>query len=50
MSALCLQVALIAAGAISNPVVLWSEFTLKTTGCGLPPGPGGSLGALGECD
>ncbi|KAJ1453383.1 hypothetical protein M885DRAFT_443867 [Pelagophyceae sp. CCMP2097] len=23
----------------------WSEFTLKTTGCGLPAGPGGLLGA-----
>ncbi|CAI5466512.1 unnamed protein product [Closterium sp. Yama58-4] len=33
-------------GLISVPVVAWSLFTLKTTGCGLPPGPGGSLGAL----
>ncbi|GAQ86242.1 hypothetical protein KFL_002780060 [Klebsormidium nitens] len=24
----------------------WSLFTLKTTGCGLPPGPGGALGGL----
>eukprot|EP00244_Chara_vulgaris_P011639 TRINITY_DN5861_c0_g1_i1.p1 TRINITY_DN5861_c0_g1~~TRINITY_DN5861_c0_g1_i1.p1 ORF type:complete len:285 (-),score=25.95 TRINITY_DN5861_c0_g1_i1:396-1223(-) len=36
----------IAGGLISLPVVAWSLFTLKTTGCGLPPGPGGSLGAL----
>jgi len=27
-------------------VTLWSEFTLKTTGCGLPAGPGGILGAV----
>lgn len=27
-------------------VSLWSEWTLLQTGCGLPPGPGGSLGAL----
>ncbi|EKX41882.1 hypothetical protein GUITHDRAFT_159869 [Guillardia theta CCMP2712] len=26
--------------------MLWSEYTLKTTGCGLPAGPGGALGAL----
>lgn len=26
--------------------VFWSEYTLKTTGCGLPAGPGGALGAL----
>lgn len=26
--------------------MLWSEYTLKTTGCGLPAGPGGLLGAL----
>ncbi|XP_017257998.1 uncharacterized protein LOC108227391 [Daucus carota subsp. sativus] len=36
----------IAAGLVSNPVIAWSLFTLKTTGCGLPPGPGGSIGAL----
>ena len=23
----------------------WSLYTLNTTGCGLPPGPGGALGA-----
>ncbi|BDA46843.1 probable glucoamylase at N-terminal half [Coccomyxa sp. Obi] len=28
------------------PVVAWSLYTLNTTGCGLPPGPGGALGAL----
>ena len=38
--------AVVASGAISIPVVLWSEWVLKQTGCGLPPGPGGSLGAL----
>jgi len=36
----------VASGAISIPVVLWSEWVLKQTGCGLPPGPFGSLGAL----
>ncbi|GMH35295.1 hypothetical protein BSKO_03163 [Bryopsis sp. KO-2023] len=36
----------IASGLIAAPVVAWSEFTLKTTGCGLVPGPGGLLGAL----
>uniref|UniRef100_A0A2P2QMJ3 Uncharacterized protein LOC105126557 n=1 Tax=Rhizophora mucronata TaxID=61149 RepID=A0A2P2QMJ3_RHIMU len=36
----------IAGGVISNPVIGWSLYTLKTTGCGLPPGPGGSIGAL----
>jgi len=33
-------------GVVASPVVLWSLYVLKTTGCGLPPGPGGSLGAL----
>jgi hypothetical protein len=33
------------AGLVANPVCLWSEYTLKTTGSGLPPGPGGTLGA-----
>ncbi|CAL8471460.1 g11002 [Coccomyxa elongata] len=28
------------------PVVAWSLYTLSMTGCGLPPGPGGALGAL----
>jgi len=37
--------AAIALGLVSNPIVLWSEYTLKTTGAGLPPGPGGALGA-----
>eukprot|EP00250_Pteridium_aquilinum_P034842 c81_g1_i1 orf=145-678(+) len=39
-------VAAIAGGLVANPVVAWSLFTLKTTGCGLPPGPGGAIGAL----
>ena len=34
------------AGLLAAPVTLYSEFVLKSTGCGLPPGPGGSLGAL----
>lgn len=38
--------AAIVGGLIANPVVGWSLYTLKTTGCGLPPGPGGALGAL----
>ncbi|KAJ6732928.1 hypothetical protein OIU74_004810 [Salix koriyanagi] len=36
----------IAGGLVSTPVIAWSLYTLKTTGCGLPPGPGGSIGAL----
>ena len=32
-------------GALANPVVLYSEWVLKTTGSGLPPGPGGLYGA-----
>ncbi|CAL1376641.1 unnamed protein product [Linum trigynum] len=38
--------AAIAGGLIANPVIAWSLYTLKTTGCGLPPGPGGSIGAI----
>ncbi|KAB2036642.1 hypothetical protein ERO13_D03G015500v2 [Gossypium hirsutum] len=38
--------ATIAGGLVANPVIAWSLYTLKTTGCGLPPGPGGSIGAL----
>ena len=33
------------AGAVANPIVLYSEWVLKTTGSGLPPGPGGLYGA-----
>lgn len=33
-------------GLIASPVCLWSEYTLATTGAGLPEGPGGALGAL----
>ncbi|KAL6346280.1 hypothetical protein AAG906_033076 [Vitis piasezkii] len=36
----------IVGGLVSTPVIAWSLYTLKTTGCGLPPGPGGSIGAL----
>ncbi|CAM0944512.1 unnamed protein product [Alopecurus aequalis] len=34
-----------AAGLASSAIVAWSLYTLKATGCGLPPGPGGALGA-----
>jgi len=34
--------AAIVGGLISNAVVAWSLVTLKNTGCGLPPGPGGA--------
>lgn len=40
--------ALIALGLPANPLCLWSEYTLATTGAGLPPGPGGALGAAGK--
>uniref|UniRef100_A0A383VR34 CBM20 domain-containing protein n=1 Tax=Tetradesmus obliquus TaxID=3088 RepID=A0A383VR34_TETOB len=33
------------AGCAAVGTVLWSEFVLKDTGCGLPPGPYGLLGA-----
>jgi hypothetical protein len=32
-------------GILASTIVLYSEFTLKTTGCGLPAGPFGILGA-----
>ena len=32
-------------GLASQPVFWWSLYTLKTTGCGLPAGPFGLLGA-----
>ncbi|GBG00019.1 hypothetical protein Rsub_12749 [Raphidocelis subcapitata] len=38
-------VAAIAAGLPANAIMLWSEYTLFATGAGLPPGPGGLLGA-----
>ncbi|KAK1287211.1 hypothetical protein QJS10_CPB19g00509 [Acorus calamus] len=40
------ELAAIAGGLVSGPVIAWSLYTLKTTGCGLPPGPGGSIGAI----
>ncbi|GMN29574.1 hypothetical protein TIFTF001_002486 [Ficus carica] len=40
------EIAAIAGGLVSTPVIGWSLYALKTTGCGLPPGPGGSIGAL----
>ena len=30
---------------MANPISIWSEVTLYLTGAGLPPGPGGLLGA-----
>jgi len=35
----------IGAGLVASPIMWWSLFTLKTTGCGLPAGPFGLLGA-----
>jgi hypothetical protein len=40
------QTGALVSGAIFNPIVLYSEFTLFTTGKGLDPGPGGLYGAL----
>lgn len=40
-----LGIAAAAVGLPLNGIVLWSEYTLATTGAGLPPGPGGILGA-----
>lgn len=40
--------AAIVAGAVCNPVMLYSEYVLQTTGAGLPPGPGGLYGAIGK--
>jgi len=34
------------AGTVASIIVFYSEFTLKTTGCGLPAGPFGLLGAV----
>ena len=35
-----------AAGTTASLVTLYSEYTLKTTGCGLPAGPFGLVGAV----
>ena len=40
------QVIVGSVGTVSSLIVLYSEYTLKTTGCGLPAGPGGIIGAL----
>ncbi|PRW58979.1 T3A5_60 isoform B [Chlorella sorokiniana] len=40
-----MQLAIAAVGLAALPVVAWSEWVLKSTGCGLPPGPSGLLGA-----
>ncbi|KAI4386749.1 hypothetical protein MLD38_004656 [Melastoma candidum] len=37
----------IGGGLVSTPVIAWSLYMLKTTGCGLPAGPGGAIGVLG---
>lgn len=39
------QVVLGSIGTLAALIVLYSEFTLKTTGCGLPAGPAGLVGA-----
>jgi hypothetical protein len=39
------QVLAVVLAAPSFPLLAYSEFKLATSGCGLPPGPGGSLGA-----
>lgn len=45
----CVGLAATAVGIVASPVVLWSEYTLWQTGCGLPAGPGGALGGrLGD--
>eukprot|EP00168_Porphyra_purpurea_P014006 TRINITY_DN3955_c0_g1_i1.p5 TRINITY_DN3955_c0_g1~~TRINITY_DN3955_c0_g1_i1.p5 ORF type:complete len:137 (+),score=34.13 TRINITY_DN3955_c0_g1_i1:299-709(+) len=38
--------AAVAAAFITFPTVAVSEYALLTTGCGLPPGPGGLIGAV----
>jgi hypothetical protein len=40
------QTLLGAAGSVAALVTLYSEFILKTTGCGLPAGPFGLVGAV----
>ena len=39
------ETAAIIGGLVSTPVIGWSLYTLKTTGCVFPPGPDGSIGA-----
>tara|TARA_B100000524_G_scaffold46783_1_gene22231 strand:- start:3242 stop:3595 length:354 start_codon:yes stop_codon:yes gene_type:complete len=39
------QAAAIVAGLAAQPIMWWSLYTLKTTGCGLPAGPFGLFGA-----
>jgi hypothetical protein len=41
--------AAIGVGLVSNLVVPYSLYVLKTTGSGLDPGPGGLYGAIGGC-
>mmetsp|Transcript_7054 Transcript_7054/g.8929 ORF Transcript_7054/g.8929 Transcript_7054/m.8929 type:complete len:197 (-) Transcript_7054:376-966(-) len=40
------QVTLGVIGTFMSTVMLWSEFVLKSTGCGLPAGPFGLVGAV----
>lgn len=39
------QAAAIAAGLAAQPIMWWSLYALKTTGCGVPAGPLGLFGA-----
>jgi hypothetical protein len=39
------QIVIGASGTVMSLITLYSEYTLKTTGCGLPAGPLGLLGA-----
>ncbi|GKY92295.1 hypothetical protein MPSEU_000200600 [Mayamaea pseudoterrestris] len=39
------QILLGGAGVLAAAIVLYSEYTLKSTGCGLPAGPAGLFGA-----
>ncbi|XP_073104128.1 uncharacterized protein [Elaeis guineensis] len=40
-----IELAAAVGGLVANPVIGASLYVLRTTGCGLPPGPGGSIGA-----
>jgi hypothetical protein len=39
------QTILGATGVVASAIMLYSEYTLKQTGCGLPAGPAGLIGA-----
>lgn len=40
-----IELAAAVGGMLANPVIGVSLYVLRTTGCGLPPGPGGTIGA-----